>query len=123
MAQTTLIYSILYILIGLAGFLGTGAAHFTALIPAIFGVLLLICAQVAKKDHLRMHAMHAAVLIGLLGFLGTASSLTQIGSLASAERPAAVLSKFVTCLLSASFVALCVHSFIKARKARESGSK
>lgn len=40
MAKVSLIFAALMIALGLAGFLGTGSQHPTALIPAGFGVAL-----------------------------------------------------------------------------------
>ena len=40
MAKVTLVFAVLLIALGLAGFLGTGHAHHTALIPAWFGLAL-----------------------------------------------------------------------------------
>ena len=38
------------------------------------------------------------------------------------ERPGAVIAQTIMALICAIFVALCVRSFIAARKAREAGS-
>ena len=53
--------------LGLAGFYGTGATHYTALIPAGFGALFLVLGLLALKASLRKHAMHVAAMLGLLG--------------------------------------------------------
>ena len=60
-------------------------------------------------------------MAGLLGFLGTAKSLLKIPALLSGEpveRAAAVGVQAAFAVLSLIFVALCVKSFIDARKAR-----
>ena len=62
MARTTIVFSVLLILLGLGFFLGTGAAHATALIPSGFGVLLLFLGLLATRDAWRMHAMHLVAL-------------------------------------------------------------
>src|SRR3954463_16025752 len=65
-------FGILLILLGVGGFVGTGSAHKTALIPAYFGLPIAICGLIAQaKPAARMHAMHVAVLVGLLGFIGS----------------------------------------------------
>jgi hypothetical protein len=120
MARTTIIFSLFFIALGVAAFLATGSQAVTALIPAFFGAPLLICGLIARKEHLRKHAMHGAAMLGLLGVLGTAKSLFQISALlaGTAERPVAVFVQLIMFLLSAVFLALCVRSFIAARKAR-----
>ena len=39
MAKVTLFFAVLFIALGLIGFIGTGSTHYTALIPAALGVL------------------------------------------------------------------------------------
>jgi hypothetical protein len=69
------------------------------------------------------HGGHIAALVGLLGFLGTAKSLAKVPALLSGEtveRAAAVGVQAAFAVLSLIFVALCVKSFIDARRARTS---
>ena len=60
--------------LGLAGFLGTGSQHPTALIPTWFGVALGIFGflAISPNERRRKLFMHINVTIGLLGFLGAA---------------------------------------------------
>ncbi|MEZ5364390.1 MAG: hypothetical protein R2748_19155 [Bryobacterales bacterium] len=123
MAKTAMLFGVLLILLGLVGWVGSGMESPTALIPAVFGLLLLIAGAVALNESRRKHAMHAAAMVGLLGF-GPASGLLQLPALlggAEVARPAAVASKSAMAVLSAIFVALCVRSFIAARRARTAG--
>ena len=73
MAKTTLIFAFLLIALGVAGFVGTGSAHPTALIPAAVGLLLGVFGYLAisPNERRRKLFMHVNVTIGLLGFLGT----------------------------------------------------
>jgi hypothetical protein len=122
MANTTILFGVLLILLGVVGWVGSGMESPTALIPSIFGLLLVIAGALARKESRRKHAMHAAAMVGLLGFLGSASGLLQLPALLGGEdlaRPAAVWSKSAMAVLSAVFVGLCVKSFIEARKARK----
>ena len=53
---------------GVIAYVATGAASFTALIPAAVGVLLLIAALIGRRsEKARKHAMHAGLAIALLG--------------------------------------------------------
>ena len=122
MANTTIPFGVLLILLGVVGWVGSGMESPTALIPSVFGLLLVIAGALARKESRRKHAMHAAAMVGLLGFLGSASGLLQLPALlggAEVARPAAVWSKSAMAVLSAVFVGLCVKSFIDARKARK----
>ena len=120
MPRITVVFSFIYIAIGLAGFFLTGAVHKTALIPAAIGAVLLILGLLANKENLRMHVMHAALLVGLLALLGTVRGLTKLpAALAgTAERPGAVYAQAATAIVSVVYLALGVRSFIAARRAR-----
>ena len=122
MSSTTLTFAFAYLVLGIGGFVLTGSTHKTALIPCIFGVLFLIFGFLARKDNLRKHAMHAAVLVALVALLGTARSLRFLPDLlnGTAEKPAAVITQAVNAFLSLGFILLAVRSFIQARRARSS---
>ena len=123
MATTTIGFGVVLILLGLGGYFGTGMVSLTALIPAAFGLLLAVFGAMARDDKKRKMAMHIAVTVGLLGFLGTVPGLLKIGALLSGgevARPAAVVSQSIMAVLMAVYVAMCVKSFIDARKKRAS---
>jgi len=122
MYSTTLAFAFAYLVLGIAGFVLTGSTHKTALIPCVFGVLLLIFGLLARNDNLRKHVMHAAVLIALIAFLGTARSLSHLPELfnGTAEKPAAIITQAINATLSLAFIFLAVRSFIRARRARSS---
>ena len=121
MPNTTILFGLLLILLGIGGFVGTGSTAPTALIPAAFGLVLLITGIMARNPARRKMAMHIAVVVGLLGFLGTVPGLMKLGTLISGgevARPAAVISQSIMALLTAFFTILCVRSFIRARASR-----
>jgi len=105
------------VLIGIVGYafgLYQGAASPTALIPAAFGILMMVFGHVAvAKENLRKHLMHAAVLVALLGFLMTAGRL--IWKASSFTLSAATLSQAAMAVVCLVFVVLAVRSFIAAR--------
>lgn len=116
MPSITIVFGILLTLLGLGGYFLTGTSSFTALIPALFGLLLLVLGFLARSDSVRKHAMHAAVTVALVGFVGASYGLlrTPFGL-----RPGiAIFSQIAMALLTGIFVALCVKSFIDARRAR-----
>jgi len=122
MPKITLIFSALYIVLGVAAFFLTGAVHKTALIPAYFGMVLLILGLLGQKENLRKHVMHAALLVVLLALFGTARSLLKLPLAfdGTAERPFAIYAQAATAVLSISFLALGIRSFILARRSRSS---
>jgi hypothetical protein len=121
LATTTIGFGVVLIILGLAGYFGSGMVSLTALIPAAFGLLLLIFGTMAKDDKRRKMAMHIAVVVGLLGFLGTVPGLLKLGALLSGgdvARPMAVVAQSIMAVLMAIYVAMCVKSFIDARRSR-----
>ncbi len=88
----------------------------TSLIPAVFGLILMVLGHLANaKESLRKHLMHAAVIVGIIGF---AVPLVQIirglSTFVFDFKAFLLISMTVLCL---AFVILCVKSFISARKA------
>jgi hypothetical protein len=123
MAKVTLVFAVLFIALGLVGFIGTGSQYPTALIPAALGLLLGIFGALSFSPDAgkRKLFMHINVTLGLLGFLGTVMGLIQwfqmLGGAPVKNLPATE-SKAIMAILCLIYVALCVRSFIAARKAR-----
>ena len=119
MAITTVVTGILLIALGLGGYIGTGSEHKTALIPVAFGLPIAILGVLAQNPARRALTMHIAVTLGLLGFLGSlVQFLKGVNGAAWQERPIAVEAQGAMALITGIFVAMCVNSFIKARRAR-----
>ena len=120
MPATTLALGAALIVLGLGGYFLTGAASVTALIPAAFGVLLVLAGLLAQNERWRMHAMHAAVLVALLGFLGSFRGLLGIAKVfdGTAARPAAIVAQTIMALLTLLYIVFAVRSFVAARRAR-----
>lgn len=121
MANTTLGFGILLLVLGVAGYAASGGASLTALIPAALGLLLLLLGLVARDPARRKFAMHIAVVVGLIGFLGSLPGLLKLPALLGGQpvaRPAAVLAQSLMAALTGVFVALCVRSFVLARRSR-----
>ncbi len=120
MAKITIGLGFLLIALGLGSSFGTGRASVTALIPAFFGLPLLLLGLVALNERIRKTAILIAVVIGLLGFAGTVSGLMKLPVLLTGdelERPAAVAVQAAMAIVCFVFVLLCIWSFIKARRA------
>jgi fluoride ion exporter CrcB/FEX len=121
LATTTIGFGIVLVVLGVGGYFGTDRVSPTALIPAAFGLLLIVFGALARDEKRRKMAMHIAVTVGLLGFLGTVSGLVALPTVISGgtvARPAAVISKSIMAVLMAVYVGMCVKSFIDARRRR-----
>jgi len=116
MASTTIGIGAFLILLGLGGYFGSGMASVTALIPAFFGVLLAALGYLARDEAKRKAAMHLAAGVGLLGMVG--SLIRPIRALgAGAALNFAIAMQLIMGAALALFVALCVRSFVNARRA------
>jgi hypothetical protein len=118
----TIALGVALIIVGLAGYVLTGAVSLTALIPAAFGLLIAVAGLIARDPRMRKHAMHAAVLIALIGFLGSVRGVLQLGALfdGTAARPAAVVSQTIMAVLTLGYIVMAVRSFVQARASRTS---
>ncbi len=145
MNKIAILFGLLLVALGLYGYLGqasstkpvpvaaadggaalretsTAKASPTALIPAAFGVLLLICGLIGLNPKSRKNALHAAAGIAVLGvILGGGRFLSKVGPLLSGD-PAinqrAVIFTGVLGLICLVYVVLSVQSFIAARRSR-----
>jgi hypothetical protein len=122
LAKVTLVFAVLLIVLGLAGYFGTGALHRTALIPTWFGVALGIggLLAISPSESRRKLFMHINVTIGLLGFIGAAVEATRgylhAKSAGLQVDQIALASKLTMTGLLLFYVILCVRSFIAARR-------
>jgi multisubunit Na+/H+ antiporter MnhF subunit len=137
MAKVTLVFAVLLIALGLVGYVGTGSAHPTALIPTWIGLLLGIFGSLAisPNEGRRKLFMHINVTIGLLGFVGTiveivrtvietrrgldqvrVAGMATVNVSFSPNYLIALASKVTLAGLLFIYVILCVRSFIAARR-------
>ena len=119
MPSTTIVIGMLLTLLGVGGYVLAGGVSVTALIPAFFGLPLMLLGFLARSEPIRRHAMHAAAALALLGWAGAVFSLMRTPT--GPRSAVAVFSQGAMVLLTAVFVALCVRSFIAARRARSGG--
>ena len=117
MALTSIYCGGLLIIIAIAGYLygiSVGHASLTALIPAAFGLALIILGMIGKaRENLRKHVMHVAILIALVGCVIPAVRVLRMSEFALNAALVAQLAMSLVCL---AFVVLSVRSFINARR-------
>jgi len=121
MAKLTIIYGIIFIVMGLYGYFGISSESITALIPTFFGIPMLILGWLGLNEKYLKHAMHGAAVLVLIGFAGTVSGLIKFFKMLGGvelERPAAVTVQAIMSVLCLVFLVLAVKSFIDARKNR-----
>lgn len=105
-------YGILMIVIGVAGYFIGGMVHFTALIPAVLGLIALIAAFSPLKRSATGIAL-IGVAIAALALFGSGTALADIPAAWSGDpalNPVAVYARSITAVLSAAII-LCLGSF------------
>ena len=123
MARVTRVTGIVLIVLGAVYFFMTGAAHPTALIPAYFGIVLLVCGALAASTDTKrvMLWMHIAVTVGLIGFLfpgfRAVKAFLNTAALTPTKQTAATES-LIMAVVCGVFTALCVRNFTANRRAR-----
>ena len=123
MPKVTILFGAVLVALGLFAYFGSASENPspTALIPAVVGAILIVCGLVGMRPDLRKHAMHAGAMVGTIGAIAALGrGLPKIGLAASDDityaRPVRlVLLMAIICLV---YVALCVRSFIVARRRR-----
>lgn len=129
MPYITIVAGAILCFIGLFGYFGLTAENpsVTALIPFFFGDVLVVCGIIARNPRLRMHVMHAAVLVGLVGFVLAFGRLFMKLNVIISDDPQIdrrplrlTFSMGVVCLV---YVVMCIGSFIAARRRRTNASQ
>lgn len=126
MAKLAMIFGLILILLGVDMFVQTGSHAPTALIPAWFGIVLVVLGLAANSANSkrRMMAMHLAALVGLIGVIfagwrgGAGLSAQMSGEILS--RPGAMKEELAMAIICFIFVLLSIRSFILARRRRRS---
>lgn len=121
MAKLSIAYGVIFIVMGLYSYFGISSESITALIPAFFGVPMLIFGWLGLNEKYLKHAMHGAAVLTLLGFAGTVGGLIKFFKMLGGtemERPAAVTVQAIMAILCLIFLVFAVKSFIDARKNR-----
>lgn len=122
MAKLTLVLALLLVILGLAGYIGTGSQHPTALIPTWIGLVLGLGGflAISPSEGRRKLFMHINVTVALLGFIGSAveaiRGYVHATSVGLPPDQIALASKVTLAGLLLIYVILCVRSFIAARR-------
>ncbi len=122
MPVIAIVCGIILIPIGWVAFDQTGRTHYTALIPAGLGLLLIVLGGLSFRPGMRKHAMHLAAVVGLAGALagGFRAVPGWVSHLSGKEvSMPALIGTSLTALVCLVFLGLCINSFIQARRRRQ----
>lgn len=122
MAKLTIGFGALIAAVSVGFWLAIGRTEIAALHPAGIGVLLILCGALANTENpkKRMLWMHIAVTLGLIGFLitGIRAGIALVKGTAMSVNPMGFDERSVIALICLVYVALCIRSFITARRGR-----
>jgi len=119
MTKTTIGFGVVLILLGLGGYVLSGGVSITALIPAFFGLPILILGVVAQRGHLQRFSLYGVLVLAVLGFLGSIRGSIKLFSLmdgGDVARPLAVLVQSVMAITCLVYIALWIKAFIDERR-------
>ena len=109
------------IALGVVGYVMTGMVSVTALIPAVFGVVLALLGVYGQAERRRGMAMHIAMGLALVGILGSITGIpAAVQWLSGAEvvRPAAAISRSLMAITLIVYLLMGIRSFVAARANR-----
>ena len=117
MVTTTLLYGVLITGLGIIGYLATGQASKTALIPCVFGLPVIALGILSwMKPNLSKQTRIAALIIALLAFGGTAQGLGGLVTLMTngeVARPSAVIVQAIMAIASLIYLVLAGINLLK----------
>ena len=117
MENVAMIYGIFLIVWGIGVTILSDSQSITSLIPAIFGLLILITSFFAKKlPNKKKVLMHIVVLIGMIIFLGGLDIIRGLIQGNIFTNIWASSSKLMMMISGLVFTILCIKSFIYNRK-------
>ncbi len=145
MAKWAIVFGLLLVALGLWGYLGHDASNpgsasaevapgspdqepaqlqestgpsKTALIPAGFGILMLLCGALGLDHRMRKHAMHGAAGIALLGLIASAGRIaSKFSNLVAGDISRPMMFVMLMGMICLVFLIMAVRSFAAARKA------
>lgn len=122
MAKISYLFGVLLITLGVASYFAAESRAVTALIPAFFGVVMLILGWVASHGAAaNKHAMHVAAILNLLGAgAGLSRGIPNVVKYLGGDHSVwlKAISQGGMGLLCLVFLVLCIRSFIQARRNR-----
>jgi len=120
-AQLSRTIGLILMVIGIGGYVATDMASPTALIPAVFGMVISMLGYYGRHEATRKTAMHLAMGIALVGILGSMSGLMALPALLSGDAvpmPAAAIARSLMAAVLIIYLVAGIRSFRAARQRR-----
>lgn len=123
MPALTILFGVALMAVGIGTYAGSNEPEMGGLLPALFGLLALGLGvgSIVKKD-LRMHLMHAAVLLAALGVLIPLIRLVMYLVELDRDTQMNLIRVILTVAFSGAYVYAAVQSFRAVRRNRKDGT-
>ena len=118
MPSKGIVTGLILIALGVTGYFAGGMASITALIPAFFGLPILLTSFMAKNEKRLKLGMHLATFFGLLGFIAPLGRIIPKAAKGEFALNLATTSMILMSLVCGAFLVRCIQSFKDARRAR-----
>lgn len=118
-----LILGLALVVVGIGASLITLLEHWTSLLPAIFGVIIIAFAWLGRKPEHRLKAVYGIGVVGFLGALGSVRGLPAFFRWIQGEEVASVVaavSQFVVFVIGAVLVGFVTRDLRRWRRDRRS---
>lgn len=109
-------------ILGIWSYFGTATTSLTALIPALFGLALLLLSLASRQERLRVPALYGVLFVALLGFAGSVGSVPAFVSMVSGsvvERPVAVSVQVAMTLFCAGLMLFAAKAMLDERRTQQ----
>ena len=120
MAGLSVLMGFLLILLGVVGYVASDMVSPTALIPAAFGVVILMLGAYGRAPGRRAVAMHLAMGIAIVGVIGSVAGLLAVARwmTGSYDGPLtlAPIARALMAVLLVIYLAAGIKSFVAARR-------
>jgi hypothetical protein len=107
------------IVLGLGGYVGTGAVSVTALIPAFFGIAFAGLGALGLKDRFRLPSAYGGIVLSVVGLSGSVSGIPKVIAYLSGDevtRPAASIAQSIMAVILLVLVVSLVKFVIAERR-------
>lgn len=120
MAGLSVLMGFLLILLGVVGYVASDMVSPTALIPAAFGVVILMLGAYGRAPGRRAVAMHLAMGIAIVGVIGSISGLLAVARWMTGNFDGpltlAPIARALMAVLLVIYLAAGIKSFVAARR-------
>jgi hypothetical protein len=125
MVQSTRLFGVVLVTVGVGAYLVTGGESVTALLPAFLGLPIFVLGLVAGGPDRRRGALITAWVLALLGAVGTAMNVVELPALLTGgdvERPTAVAVSTITALLCLVYLVVAGRWLFAGRRGDGGGA-